>query len=81
MLSVRFDLTMAAASAPEMSVNVYQIARRNVPEDSHLQSGHRDMRSKKGWLHHVRGMTNVLHPQQLRGYKPVIRRRPGRPLD
>jgi hypothetical protein len=32
-------LMMEAASTSETSVNFYQITRRNIPEDSHLQQG------------------------------------------
>jgi hypothetical protein len=31
-------LMMEAVSFYEMSVNIYQITRRNIPDDSHLQA-------------------------------------------
>jgi hypothetical protein len=31
------DLMMKAVSTSETLVNIYQITRRNIPEDSHLQ--------------------------------------------
>jgi hypothetical protein len=31
-------MMMEAVSTPETSVNFYQITRRNIPEDSHLQA-------------------------------------------
>jgi hypothetical protein len=35
-------LKMEAASTSETSVNFYQTTRRNIPEDSHLHTRHRE---------------------------------------
>jgi hypothetical protein len=36
------SLMMAAVSTSETSVNFYQAFRRNIPEDSHLHTCHRE---------------------------------------
>jgi hypothetical protein len=41
-MRVMIALMMEAASTSETSVNFYQTARRNNPEDSHLHTRHRE---------------------------------------
>jgi hypothetical protein len=41
-IGVITDLMMEAVSTSETSVNIRQITRRNIPEDSHLHSRRRE---------------------------------------